>query len=49
MTPTPDEVEDAERAEFWRLTQEALRRNPEALDEDRALLDTTLLDGLEDD
>jgi hypothetical protein len=25
MTPTPDEIEDAERAEFSRLTQEALR------------------------
>jgi hypothetical protein len=49
MTPTPDEVEDAERADFWRRTQEALRRHPEALDEDRALLDNNLLDGLEDD
>lgn len=49
MTPTPDDIEAADRAEFWRLTQEALRRHPEALDEDRALLDNTLLDGLEDD
>jgi hypothetical protein len=37
MTPTPDEIEDAKRAEFWWLTQEALRRHPEALDEDRVL------------
>lgn len=49
MTPTPDEIEDAERADFWRLTQEALRRHPEALDEDRALWDRTLMDGLEED
>ena len=49
MTRTPDEVEDAERAEFWRRTQEALRRNPEALDEDRALWDRTLMHRLKDD
>jgi hypothetical protein len=34
---------------LWRLTQEALRGHPEALDEDRALVDNTLLDGLDDD
>jgi hypothetical protein len=34
MTPTPNETEDAERAEFWRLTQEALAKHPDALDED---------------
>jgi hypothetical protein len=49
MTPTPEEIEDAERAEFWRLTQQALRRHPEALDEDRALLDKLVSDRLEDD
>ncbi len=49
MTSTPDEIADAERAEFWRLTRDALRRHPDALEEDRALLDNTLLDGLEDD
>jgi hypothetical protein len=32
MTPAPEKIEDAERAEFWRLTHEALRRHPEALD-----------------
>jgi len=47
--PTPYEIEDSERVQFWRLTQEALRRHPEALDEDRDLLDNTLLDGLQDD
>ena len=49
VTQTPEEIEDAERAEFWRLTQEALRQHPEALDEDRALWDRTLMDGLEED
>ncbi len=47
-TSTPDVIEDAERA-FWRLTQETLRRQPEALEEDTALLDNTLLDGLAED
>ncbi len=49
MTPTPDDIEVAERVEFWRLTQQALRGHPEALDEDRALLDNSLPDGLEAD
>jgi hypothetical protein len=49
MTPTSDEIDEAERAEFWRLTQEALRQHPEALDDDRALWDRTLSDGLKDD
>jgi hypothetical protein len=40
MTPTPEEIENAERAELWRLTQQALRRHPEALDEDRAFSTT---------
>lgn len=35
MTATPDEDEAAERAEFWRLTQEALAKHPIELDEDR--------------
>jgi hypothetical protein len=47
MTPTPEETEDAERAEFWRLTQEALRRHPEALNED-PVWERTLRDGLEE-
>ena len=33
----------------WRLTREALAKHPEALDEDRELGDSTLMDGLEDD
>jgi hypothetical protein len=49
MTPTPEEIEDAQCAAFWRLTQQARRRHPEALDEGTALLDNTVLDGLEDD
>lgn len=34
MTLTPDEIGKAERAEFWRLTQEGLAKHPNALDED---------------
>ena len=37
MTTSPPEGDPAEVAEFWRLTQEALARHPEALDEDREL------------
>ena len=48
MTPTPDENENAERAEFWRLTQEALAKHPNALDED-PVWEIALRDGLEDD
>ena len=49
VVTTPQEDGPAEVAEFWRLTQEALRRHPEALHEDRELLDSTLMDGLGDD
>jgi len=35
MTTAPDEDDAAERAEFWRLTQAALAKHPDALDEDR--------------
>jgi len=33
MTTAPDEDDAAERAEFWRLTQAALAKHPDALDE----------------
>jgi hypothetical protein len=49
VTPTPEEIDEAERANFSRLTQEALRRHAETLGEHRSLLDNTLVDGLEDD
>lgn len=45
----PEEDDPAEVAEFWRLTQKALAKHPEALDEDRELWDKTLMDGLDDD
>ncbi len=47
MTPTPEEIEEAERTEFWRMTQEALGRHPEALNED-PVWERTLRDGLEE-
>jgi len=47
MTTTP-EVEPAEVAEFWRLTQEALVKHPDALDEDPVWA-VALRDGLKDD
>ena len=49
MTTLPPEDDPAEVAEFWRLTQEALRRHPEALDEDPETLGQDLMDGLEHD
>lgn len=49
MTTLPEKDDPAEVAEFWRLTQEALAKHPEALDEDSELWDKTLMDGLEDD
>ncbi len=44
----PDEDDSAERAEFCRLTQVALAKHPDALDED-PVWDMALNDGLEDD
>ena len=41
----PDEDDAAERAAFWRLTQEALVKHPDALDED-PVLEVALRDGL---
>jgi hypothetical protein len=48
MTTVPEKDDDAERAEFWRLTQEALAKHPDALDEDLAW-ERSLRDGLEHD
>ena len=48
MTTAPDEDDAAERAEFWRLTQEALAKHPNALDED-PVWEVALRVGLEDD
>jgi hypothetical protein len=47
--PTPEEMRTPSPPSSLRLTQEAPRRHPEALDEDRPLLNNTLLDALEDD
>jgi hypothetical protein len=48
MTASPEEDDAAERSEFWRRTQEALARHPEALDED-PVLDNASWDGLDND
>jgi hypothetical protein len=48
MTPTPEQIEDAEGAEFYRWTQEALRR-PRRWTRTGPSSTTPLLDGLEDD
>lgn len=48
MTTLPEKDDPAEVAKFWRLTQEALAKHPEALDED-PIWDKASWDGLEDD
>ncbi len=48
MTTASDEDDAAERAEFWRLTHEALAKHPDELDED-PVWEMALRDGLEDD
>lgn len=48
MTTLPEEDDPAEVAEFWRLTQEALAKHPEALNED-PVWDNAAWDGFEDD
>jgi len=48
MTTRPDEDSAAERAEFWRVTQDALAKHPDALDED-PVWERALRDGLERD
>ncbi len=48
MSTAADEDDVADRAEFWRLTQEALAKHPNALDED-PVWEVALRDGFEDD
>ncbi len=48
MTTLPEEYDPAEVAEFWRLTQEALAKYPEALNQD-PVWDNPRWGGLQDD
>lgn len=48
VTTAPGEIDAAERAEIWRLTQEAPAKYPDALDED-PVWDIAVRDGLEHD
>ena len=45
---TPPEDDPAEVADFWRLTQEALAKHPNTLDED-PVWEVALRDGLDAD